>query len=183
LAGIAYVGKDTAGAHAMIDAVIKREPSNLQALLVKAEWLTNESKPAEALKYAETAVKAAPNSAGAHFALGTIQERLRQRKEAIGQYNEVIRLNPRATAAQVALSRLNLAEGAPGSAVTFAESAVTTAPNSPAARLALVHALLGNRDFNRAERELAPLLQKYPNEARVHAVNGSVLMLKSDLKG
>jgi predicted Zn-dependent protease len=67
--------------------------------------------------------------------------------------------------------------------VTFAESAVNSAPRSGEARLALVRALLGTRDFGRAEQELAPLLKQFPNTSAVHSVNGSLQMLKSDLKG
>ena len=131
LAAIAYNGNEKARGHSMIDAVIAREPANVQALLLKAQWLMTESKPQEALQRAQAAVKADPRNVGAHFYAGVAHGALRQRKEAMASFNEVLRLNPRVVAAQVQLSRLNLLEGAPDTAVTFAESALVTAPGNP----------------------------------------------------
>ena len=79
-------------------------------------------------------MKANPNSVAAHYALGALQERLRQRKEAIASFNEVLRLNPRAAAAQVYLSRLTLQEGTADGAVTYAEGALANAPGNPEAQ-------------------------------------------------
>jgi tetratricopeptide (TPR) repeat protein len=82
-------------------------------------------------------VKADPNSTAAHFTLGVLQDLLRQRQEAVRSFSEVLRLNPRAIAAQVYLSRLSLAEGTPDKAVSFAEGALATAPGNPTARASL----------------------------------------------
>jgi tetratricopeptide (TPR) repeat protein len=182
LATIAYAS-DKAKGHATVDTVIAREPNNLQARLLKAQWLTDENKAREALAHAESAVKSEPNSAEAHFVLGRVQAQLRMRKEAIVQFGEVLRLNPRATPAQVYLSRLNLIEGSADSAVQFAESALSNAPRNPEARLSLVRGLLGRRDTARAEQELAPLLQAYPKVGALHAVDGGVKIQKKDFVG
>ena len=81
------------------------------------------------------------------------------------------------------LSRLNLLEGAPDTAVTFAEGALVNAPGNPEARVGLVRGLLGRRDFERAEQELAPLLKQYPEVGTVHALNGSLKLQKKDVAG
>ena len=183
LAAIAYAGSDRAKGHALVDAVIGREPRNVRALLMKAQWLRAEGKPREALERAQAAVKSEPNSAETHFALGMVQADLRMRKEAIAEFGEVLRLNPRASRAQVFLSRLNLIEGEPDSAVTFAEGALTNAPRDPEARLSLVRGLLGRRDVARAEQELAPLLKAFPQIGTLHAVDGNVKVRKKDYAG
>jgi tetratricopeptide (TPR) repeat protein len=183
LAQIAYVGNDKAKGHALVDSVIKRQPNFVPALLMKAQWLKLEGKPREALGRAQAAVKSSPNSAEAHFALGSLQAELRMRKEAIVEFGEVLRLNPRATRAQVLLSRLNLMEGSADSAVTFAEGALVNAPRDADARLSLVRGLLARRDVARAEQELAPLLKALPNISAVHAVDGSLKLRKRDLSG
>ena len=74
----------------MIDAVIEREPANVQALLLKAQWLMTERKPQEALQRAQAAVKADPRSVAAHYYSGLAHDALRQRKEAIASFNEVL---------------------------------------------------------------------------------------------
>ena len=183
LAAIAYNGNEKARGHSMLDAVIAREPANVQALLLKAQWLMTERKPQEALQRAQAAVKADPRSVGAHYYSGLAHDALRQRKEAMVSFNEVLKINPRVAAAQVQLSRLNLLEGAPDTAVTFAEGALVNAPGSPEARAGLVRGLLGRRDVERAEQELAPLLKQFPEVATVRALNGSLKLLKKDLAG
>jgi tetratricopeptide (TPR) repeat protein len=70
LAAIAYASNDKTKAHGMLDTVIKREPGNSQALLLKAQWLIGEKRPQEALDPAQAAVKADPKNVSAHFYLG-----------------------------------------------------------------------------------------------------------------
>jgi len=92
----------------------------------------------------------------------------------------VLKLNPRAVAAQLELSRLEVGRGAPGSAVQFAEQAVTTEPGNPLARVTLARTLLLKGDLARAEVELKILIANYPNAAPVIAGMGSLQMLKNE---
>jgi len=183
LASIAYVSNEKSKAHGMLDAVIKSEPNNTQALLMKTQWLLDEKRVTEALEPAQAAVKADPKNINAHFYLGVVHDTLRQRKEAIADFTEVLRINPRATAAQIALSRLNLLEGSPETAVTLAESALSAQPANPMARVSLVRGLLGRHDTVKAEQELAPLLKQYPQIGVVHALNGALKMQRKDVPG
>jgi tetratricopeptide (TPR) repeat protein len=183
LAAIAYDANDKGKAHSLVDAVIAKEPRNLRALLMKAQWLTLEGKPKEALERAQAAVKSEPRSAEAHFAVGSLQAQLRLRKEAIAEFSEALRLNPRMSRAQVALSRLNLAEGLADTAVSFAESALNASPNDPQARLSLVRGLIARRDTVRAEQELAPLVKQFPKAADVYVLDAAVKVQKKDLPG
>lgn len=182
LSAIAYVD-DKPRAHSILDAVIKREPGNARALLLKSRFLQTENKLPEARDRAQDAVKAEPNLAAAHFALGMLQTLTRQRKEAIASFGEVLRLNPRATVAQVYLSRLTLQEGTPDAAVSFAEGALATSPNDPEARASLIRGLISRRDTARAEQEVGTLLKQFPMVGLVHALDGAVRMQKNDLAG
>ena len=183
LAAIAYTQNDKARGHRMIDAVIERDPGSLRALLMKATFLRAENKLVEARDRVQAAVKAEPNSAAAHYALGTLQDLLRQRKEAIASFSEVLRLNPRAAAAQVYLARLTLQEGTPDAAITFAEGALANAPGNPEARATLIRGLIARRDTARAEEQLATLMKEFPNVGLVHALDGAVRLQKSDQAG
>ena len=183
LARIAYLQGDKPGAHSAVDTIIKREPANADARLLKSAFLSREKKLAEARDQAQAAVQANPASAPAHYALGVLQDQLRQRKEAIASFSEVLRLNPRATAAQVYLSGLNLMEGSSSAALTHAELALTAAPDNPDARATLVRALVARRDTARAEQQVAALLKSFPTSGIVHALDGSVRLLKNDVAG
>jgi Tfp pilus assembly protein PilF len=112
--------------------------------------------------------------------LGTIYAAQNDTEQAIKAFNEVLTLNPRATAAQLQISRLQLAAGATEPALQFAERAVQIQPNSADAHLALAQSLTARGELPRAEMELKPLLAQYPGMASVHAQMGTVLMLKKD---
>ena len=183
LAAIAYSDNDKPRGHSLVDGVIQRDPNNVLALLLKAQFLVAENKLSEAAASAQRAVKAEPRSVLALFTLGTLQERLLQRKEAIASFNEVLRLNPRSAAAQLHLSSLTLLEGTPNAAVTFAEGALANAPGNPLARVSLIRGLLTRRELPRAEQELAGLMKQYPNVAVVHMLDGSLRLQKRDLAG
>ena len=180
LAQIAYLEKRAAEAYAAVDRVLAREPKNAWALRVKAQWLLSEGKIKDALGPATTAVAADPESAPAHHLLGTIQAFSRDVEGATKSFGEVLRLNPRAAAAQVQLSRLTLARGDAASAVQFAQQAVTNAPGNPLARLSLARGLLAQGQTARAETEVSALLKEYPNAAPVNALNGALKATKKD---
>src|SRR6185436_7083189 len=141
LAAVAYA-TDKAAGNKMLDALLARDPKHVESLILKARWLIVDNKPTEALARAQDAVKADPESALAHYLVGTIQAGLRQNREAIASLNEVLRLNPRASAAQLVLSRLHLVGGDTQSALTMAEGAVANVPGSPDARAALARSLI-----------------------------------------
>ena len=111
VAAIQYAQGERVLAYQTIDAVLQREPKNEQALLTKTRFQLAERKLDDALKTAQAASAANPQSAEAFFLIGVIQRARRQPVEAIAALNEVIRLNPRAVAAQLQLSELNLAVG------------------------------------------------------------------------
>ena len=110
-----------AEAHKRLDAVLARVPKYAPVLVMKAQWLTTENKLDEALARAKAAVAADPQSAAAHFALAVVHDRRREVADATKSYNEVLRLNPRAVAAQVELSRLSLTSGDRTEALRYAE--------------------------------------------------------------
>jgi len=161
-----------AEAHKRLDSVLARLPKQGAVLALKADWLTRENKLDEALERATAAVAADPQSPVAHFTLAVVHDRRLEIAEAVKSYSEVLRLNPRATAAQVALSRLNLTSGDGTVALRYAEEARRAAPSSLEVRLALVRSLIASKNFARAETEVSQLLKGAPNVAAVHTVNG-----------
>ena len=94
--------------------------------------------------------------------------------DAIKAYNEVLRLNPRAVAAQVELSRLSLTSGDEAGALRYAEGARLAEPSNLDARVALARSLIAAGNLARAEAEIAELLKGAPNAAVVHALNGTL---------
>ena len=174
---------DATAAHARIDGVLVKSQQHLPSLLLKARWLLGEGKLEPALKHAQAATKAAPDNPAAHYLAGSIYTQLHDINAAVSSFNEVLRLNPRVAAAQLQLSRLELARGAASEAVQLAESAVKNLPDSAEARLTLAGTLVAKRDFSRADTLVSALLKEYPNAATVHALQGMLLLAKKDLNG
>ncbi len=119
----------------------------------------------------------------AFFTLGRVQAARNQTDAAIAAYKEALRLNPRATGAQVALARLHLASGRSSESVGFAQDAVKADPSNPDARLVLVRGLIARGELQRAEPELTRLAAEYPKSAAVHVQKGMLLGRKKDMVG
>jgi tetratricopeptide (TPR) repeat protein len=164
----------TAEAHQRLDGVLGRISTYTPALVQKAQWLLAEDKLDEALARAQAAVASDSESATAHFALARVQDRRRDVADAVASYREVLRLNPRAVAAQVELSRLTLAGGDRDAALRHAEEARRIEPANVAARVALARTLLSRGDLSRAQVEIAELQRALPDAAVVHALNGNL---------
>ena len=183
LAAIAYAENDRKRGHDIVDAVIARSPAWVPALLLKSQMLTGEGKIPEATERALAATKADPNNAQAHYALGLLRAQQRQRKEAIAEFGEVLRLNPSAAAAQLQLSRLTLQEGDADSAVQYATGALSNAPGFPEARVSLVRGLIAKRETARAEQELASMIKQYPKAPILYTLEGALKVSKNDAPG
>jgi tetratricopeptide (TPR) repeat protein len=156
-----------------VDAVLKREPRNAMALITKSRFLVSDLKLNDALSYAKQATVADPGSASAHYLAGSINAALGHREDAIASFNEVIRLNPRAAAAQMQLSRLILMKGDPNAAMDLAKSAVRNAPTSAEARLGLIRTMIAKRDYAHADEALKPVEKVYPNLLGVLLLRGT----------
>ncbi|HZI80108.1 MAG TPA: tetratricopeptide repeat protein, partial [Vicinamibacterales bacterium] len=129
------------------------------------------------------AVNAAPNDTGAIYLRGTLQAVNGRRDAAVKSFNDLLRLNPRAAAAQVQLAQLSLQTGNADNAVGIAQEAVANSPRSPESRLLLVRALIAQRELGRAETELNRLLAAFPNAPAVNAARGTLELLKGNPAG
>jgi tetratricopeptide (TPR) repeat protein len=159
-------------AYRKLDGVLKADPGNLQAQLLRGSFLLEDGKRDDALAIANAALEAHRDSVGAYALLGRVQSARRQPEAAIAAYQEIVRLNPLATDAKVALARLQLAFGRAESSVGMAEDALKAQPRNPDAQLVLVQALLVRGDLDRAAQELAGLKTRFPDSAAVRVQLG-----------
>jgi tetratricopeptide (TPR) repeat protein len=176
LGALEFAAGERRQAYARIERVLRREPNNAPALLLKARWLLAEGKAAEALEWARSAVNANEQSIEARYLIGSILAMTRRTTDAIKSYSDVLRLNSRAVAAQVQLSRLHLARGAVDSAVQLAEEALQIAPNHLDARISRARAWIVRNDIARAEAESELLLRLFPEAASVYSLQGMLRM-------
>jgi tetratricopeptide (TPR) repeat protein len=181
VAGIQYAQKNTLLAHQTVEGVLAREPKNEEALLMKTRFLLAEGKLDDALKSAQAAVAANQQSAVAFYLLGATQRERRQPAEAIAAFNQVLKLNPRASAAQLQLSELNLAAGKADAGLQLAEDAARSLPGSPAIQLNLGRNLIARNEIARAEPIVRQLAARFPNAPDAQALTGTLGLAKKDL--
>lgn len=180
MAEIDYATGNTANAKKMVDEVLRRNRGHAPALQLRAKWLILDGRPAQALEAATAAVNAAPRDISALYLRGTLQQKIGQLDAAVKTFNDVLRLNPRAMAAQVQLSQLNLRTGDSEGAVGVAREAVANDPRSPEARLVLARAFIANRDFANADAELTRLMTAFPKASGVNAAKGTLELVKGN---
>jgi putative PEP-CTERM system TPR-repeat lipoprotein len=180
-AGAEYARGNKAEGHRLLDEVLKRNPLDAPALLLSARFLARESKPDEALAQAQQAVRADAGLIGAHFFLGQLYQGRGDAKSALLEYQTVVQLNPRATGAQLELSRLSLASGKPADAVAYADAARRMDSTHPDIRIALVRGLLEVGDLKRAEAELKSLEKDFRGSAEVASLIGNLYLRKRDI--
>ncbi len=178
LAAIAYAEGHHDEAHQRIGDLLKREPANPDALIVRARFLLLEDKLDDALASTRASIASDPASAPAYFTLGTIQTRRKDFEEATRAFNEILKLRPGDTAARLQLARLALTTGAADRAARLAAEVTAKTPRDASARIVLARALMAKGDFDAAEREMRPLLAGLPKSAPVQALNGSLEALR-----
>jgi len=180
LALLTYATGDRDLAKKMLNEVLSAYPSHPMALQVRARWYLADGQPAQALDRAKSAVAAAPRSVEALYLLGILQAVNNQPGAATTSFNQVLKLNPRAAAAQIQVAQLRLTHGESDAAVGLAQEAVANAPSIPEARLVLARALVAEHDFTRAEVEINQLLSRYPRASGVYSIKGTLHLLKGD---
>jgi len=171
----------SADAYKRVEAVLSSNSKNLQALLLKSDFLLQDGKLDDALTVTNTAVEAHPDALAAYNALGRVQAARHQTDAAIAAYQEAVRLNPLATNAKVALARLQLGAGRAETSVSLAQEALKAEPQNADARLVLVQGLLQRGELERAETDLNVLKERYPNSAPVHVELGMLLGRKRQM--
>lgn len=171
---------DLQKAQTLVEDVLAKNASAVDAQLLKGQLLLTEGRGDDALSTVKSAASANPSSAEAQFALGRLYQSRGDTPAAEAAFQEVLRINPRAGAAQLELAKLQLSAGNTAASVRSAEEAAKNQPQSLAARLTLVRSLLASKDLDRAGREIAALQKASPNAAPVHALAGSLALLRND---
>jgi len=150
-----------------IDALLARLPHNPRAVLLKAQFLFAMGDVDQALRFSRAAVSEDPASSEARSTLGSTLSATGDAENAFNEYVEALRLSPGAPGPPMELARLSLALGRDKQAVEYARQAVRKNPDNQDAAVTLVKTLVSVRDYGAADRELKPLLSRYPGSPAV----------------
>jgi tetratricopeptide (TPR) repeat protein len=176
LAGIgALVGRiDTSVT--LIDSVLAKEPKNLDALVAKATVLGGQRKLDDALRIANSAVEAGSQSALARFTRGQIHALRNENPEAIADFTDALKLDPKMTRAEIDVATLYLRVGRLDDAAHFAESALTKVAGAVDAHLILARVAMLRGDLAAAERPIRAMAKALPKNAAIQTELGELEM-------
>jgi tetratricopeptide (TPR) repeat protein len=181
LAAVDYQQGRAAEAHNALDEVLKREPNNRAAFLLKGQLLSVEKKLDAALGFLKQAVTADPSrSAEPNIAIARIYVSKGQLENAQDIYKDVLTRDPRSVTAQLGLAQLYAARGEFGSAAELARGAVSANPSNAAARLTLARTLIASGDIAGAEREIRLLHDSLPPTAAVEIQLGALFLARNE---
>jgi tetratricopeptide (TPR) repeat protein len=180
LARIRFVQRKANEAHAALTDVLRQEPKNIEALMLRAQFELAEDNARAALTTAREAAAAAPGSAIARTLVGEVLSYRSQYDEAISAFNEALRINPVLEPAKLNLLHLELQRNNIRRAEELAIEAVGENSFSVPARLArsLVRARRGA--FDLAIEDLNTVLLSYPDHARALSHLGEVHLRRRD---
>jgi tetratricopeptide (TPR) repeat protein len=177
LAALDHAQDRRAEAHAALDELLKEQPRDVEARVAKARMLLVEGNdPDGAFEHAQAAVDANREAASAQYTLGLAAVEMRDLTLAEKSFGEVLRINPRAAAAQLQLARLQLARGETAGALRSAEEAARQRPGDPVAAVLLSKSLRARGDFSRAEREITKAIERNTESAPLRVEQGELAL-------
>ena len=166
-----------------VTGILASDPQDLQALVVKTTVLLGIGRPDDALESATAATHSHADSTLAWYALGRTQWARKQTDAAVAAFQQVLRLNPRAQQAKVALSQLQLTLDRADASIQLSSEALADDPRNGDARLVLVRGLLARGELDLAAAELKQLRARFPQSAVVHTQTGVLLGRRNDPAG
>ena len=149
-------------------------PNDPRILNVRAQALFATGNLSAALTAARGSVKSDGRVSGARFILGRILAASGQPDAAFDELREALRLDPASREIPMVLARVSLAIGRNVEALEYAREAARKRPGDEEAAAAVIDALVRTRSIGTAEREIAPLLAKFPMSADLHAELGAI---------
>lgn len=152
-----------AQALSLLDQLLERQPQNLPALLLKAQFLTVEGQWEPAMRVAQAALAQGPESSEAHEILGKILMATGNPDGAFSELSEAMRLSPAAAGLSLKLAQASVALGKSDEALQFARQAKRQHPENPESSLVLAKVLMLKGDYASADEELKPLLTRDPS--------------------
>jgi tetratricopeptide (TPR) repeat protein len=181
LAGIDYAGGRRDEGQQRVDAVLKREPTNEQAVLLKARFLIIERNFKDALKLTTTAVAANPRSRAGLYTKSVALAGVGDLDQAITTLRELLKFVPSEPQVQIKLAEFLLAKGDAKAAEDAVNDALRLQPQSGVAHL--VHALALTRQGKvvPAETELTALSKFNQASPDVQAAFGQLYLSKRDV--
>jgi tetratricopeptide (TPR) repeat protein len=150
------------------EQLMKQAPKDLVVSVNHGRLLLAQGKQQEALIALQKAVKAAPDSAPAHYHLSLAYSQTGSLGQASSEFQEALKVSPGFPLALQGLAQLNLAQNHASEAQVYAQELVQKFPVDVNDRLLLGAIYLREGKSRQAEEQFLAANQLAPNQAAVH---------------
>jgi len=181
LASLAVQAGDRPGAAKLIDEVLEKHPTDVDALVAKSDLLLGDGKRDDALAAAKGAVVANARNPRAQYQLGKVYVAREEWAEAVTPFDEAVKLQPTFMTARVALARTFLAQRKADDALSQLTEVLKAVPQHGEAQMLFARALMTKGDAGGAEPRMRQLAASFPKSAGVQSQLGQVYMMKGDM--
>lgn len=168
--------RDPAAARAVLDAMVRANPADAEAFVVRARFLTTQDKPDDCMRDLDRVLLLDPENADALVLSAEVLQgrgELRRAKEAL---RDVVAMYPRYAHGYRALSWLELLTGNQADALATLEHAITILPEAPDLLMPLADLWVERGEFDRVQGVIQKLEARKDSTARVSYLRGRLLM-------
>lgn len=170
--GVLYAQADRiACAVPAFEASLALDRQNWEAHYNLALALLRKGNRARAVRELQTAIQRKPDSAAAHFALGSVRQADRKLEEAAQEFNAVLTIDPYFVPASLSLGQVLMAQGKPAAAIVCLEQALDLSPPPEQAetlQVARALAYIQNGEADKAVSLLKDFVTAHPGSANAH---------------
>jgi tetratricopeptide (TPR) repeat protein len=162
-------------AEKLINAALKKNKKNLDALILKGQFLNTNGRAKEALEILEPAVKSDPESALAQLELGDALAATGASDRAERAWREAAKLSPNLPAAHERLAKIALAKHDVQLLKSAGENLVRLQPSGSQGHLILAMAAAAQQDAKGAEEQIRQAIAVAPSSPEGYSKMGDLL--------
>lgn len=182
LATLATYRKDFGGALQNADEVLKLEPGNLGARLIRSSALAAVGNRDQARKELEATVKMAPESREAHVQIGLLNLADKRYAEAERIFTKLYQADREDLRGLMGLSETYAGQGNYDKAMQLLETELARRPGTAQIRLALGNLAFRAKRYDHAIRNYQAILKQQPNDGGVYLRLGETYRMMGDTK-
>ena len=174
---------ETDTARKLNDVILKDNPRETGALVIRGTILNAESRYGEAARVLEDALHDAPENAYGHYQLGIAFSKTGNRERAKQEWFEAARRAPHMTEVQVALAEVARQDGDNGLLRETSEKLIQDSPLDPRGYLLRAESESKNKQTDAAARDLKRAIEISPQNALPYVAMGNFLRQEGSNKG
>ena len=165
------------------DAILKDNPKETGALVIRGTILNAESRYGDAARLLEDALHDAPENAYGHYQLGIAFSKTGNRERAKQEWFEAAKLAPQMTEVQLALAEVARQDGGNGLLRETSEKLIRDKPLDARGYLLRAEAESHDKQTTAAERDLKKAIEISPQNASAYVAMGNFVRQQGESTG